>query len=52
MRLPHLVGRDVALAALSRYIRQAGADPLRLTAIARQIGGENRTREALEVILA
>jgi predicted transcriptional regulator of viral defense system len=52
MRLPHVVGRDVALAALSRYIRQAGADPLRLTAIGRQIGGESRIREALEVILA
>jgi predicted transcriptional regulator of viral defense system len=52
MRLPHLIGRDVALAALSRYLRQAGADPLRLTALARQLGGGRRIREALEVILA
>jgi hypothetical protein len=52
MRVPHVVGRDVALAALSRYTRQAGADPLRLTALARQLGGERRIREALEVILA
>jgi predicted transcriptional regulator of viral defense system len=52
MRLPHVVGRDVALAALSRYTRQAGADPLRLTAIARELGGERRVREALQVILA
>jgi predicted transcriptional regulator of viral defense system len=52
IRLPHVVGRDVALAALSRYTRQAGTDPLRLTALARQLGGERRIREALEVILA
>jgi len=52
MRLPHVVGRDVALAALSRYMRHPGADPLRLTAIGRQVGGERRVREALEVILA
>jgi predicted transcriptional regulator of viral defense system len=52
MRLPHVVGRDVTLAALSRYTRQAGADPLALTALARQLGSERRIREALEVILA
>ena len=52
MRVPHVVGRDVALAALSRYTRQAGANPLRPTALARQLGGERRIREALEVILA
>lgn len=52
MRLPHVVGRDVALAALSRYTRQTGADPLQVTALARQLGGERRVREALEVILA
>lgn len=52
MRLPHVVGRDMALAALSRYMRERGAEPLRLTALARQLGGERRVREALEVILA
>lgn len=52
MRLPHLVGRDVALEALSRYLREPGSDALRLTALARQLGGERRVREALEVILA
>ena len=52
MRLPHVVGRDVALAALSRYTRQRGAEPLRLTALARELGGERRVREALEVMLA
>jgi predicted transcriptional regulator of viral defense system len=52
IRLPHLVGRDVALSALSRYTRQRDADNLRLTALARELGGERRIREALEVILA
>lgn len=52
MRLPHIIGRDIALAALLRYTRQAGTDPLRLAALARQLGGERRVREALEVILA
>jgi hypothetical protein len=49
--LPHTLGRDIALAALSRYTRQAEANPLRLTALARQLGGERLIREALEVIL-
>jgi hypothetical protein len=52
MRLQHAVGRDVALSALARYARRRGADPLRLTALARQLGGERRVREALELILA
>ncbi len=52
MRLQHLVGRDVALSALARYVRRRGADPLRLTGLARSLGGERRVREALEPILA
>ena len=52
MRLAHLAGRDLALAALSRYTRQPDAEPLRLTALARELGGERRIHEALEVILA
>ena len=52
MRLQHVVGRDVAFAALARYSRTPGADPLRLTALARRLGGERRMREALELILA
>jgi hypothetical protein len=35
MRVPHVVGRDVVLAAL-----------------ARELGGQRRVREALEMILA
>lgn len=52
MRLQGKVGRDVALAALRRYMSRKNADPLRLTALARQLGGERRLRQALEVILA
>lgn len=52
MRLPHVVGRDLANAALSRYVRQPDAEPLRLTALARRLGGERRMRDALELILA
>ena len=52
MRLQHIVGRDVALAALSRYARRADADPLRLNALARRLGGARRMQEALELMLA
>lgn len=52
MRLAHNVGRGVALTALGRYVRQAGSEPLALTALAHELGGERRLREALEVILA
>lgn len=52
MRLAHIVGRDVALSALSLYAHRDSADPLRLTALARRLGGARRMREALELILA
>jgi hypothetical protein len=52
MRLQHVVGRNIALSALARYTRQRGTDPLRLTGLARRLGGERRVREALEAILA
>ena len=52
MRLQRQVGRDVALAALRRYMARHDADPLRLNALARQLGGERSMRQALEVILA
>jgi len=52
MRLQRQVGRDVALAALRRYMAREDADPLRLSALARQLGGERQIRQALEVILA
>ena len=52
MRLQHIVGRDVAVSALARYMRRPGAEPLRLTALGRQLGGERRIRDALEPLLA
>jgi predicted transcriptional regulator of viral defense system len=52
MRLKHIVGRDVALSALSRYVRRGDADPLRLNALARRLGGARRMQDALELILA
>jgi hypothetical protein len=51
MRLQHVVGRDVALSALVRYARSGGADPLRLTGLARRLGGARRLRGALEAML-
>lgn len=52
MRSQGRVGRDVALAALRRYLSRDGADPLRLSALARHLGGERQMRQALEVLLA
>jgi hypothetical protein len=52
MRLQHIVGRDVALSALSRYARRKGADALRLNSLARDLGAARRMGEALELILA
>jgi hypothetical protein len=52
MRLHHIVGRDLALSALSRYMRRAGAHALRLIALSRALGGQRRIRDALELILA
>ena len=52
MRLQRIAGRDMALAALQRYMRRADAAPLRLTELARQLGGAPQMKRALEVILA
>lgn len=52
MRLQHVIGRDVALSALSRYARRGNADSLRLNALARRLGGIRRMQEALELIQA
>jgi predicted transcriptional regulator of viral defense system len=51
MRLPRLVGQDVALQALRRYLAQRGSSPARLTELARELGGERRLRSALEALL-
>jgi hypothetical protein len=52
MRLAHRVGRDTALHALSRYLRRADAQPRRLVALARELGGRRRIVDALEVALS
>jgi predicted transcriptional regulator of viral defense system len=52
MRLAHRVGRDTALHALNRYLRRADAQPLRLLAIARKLGGQQRLADALEVVMS
>jgi predicted transcriptional regulator of viral defense system len=52
MRLQRQVGRDVALAALRRYMARDDADPLRLNALARELGGGRQMSQALELILA
>lgn len=52
MRLQRRTGRDVALSALRRYMRRDDADPLRLTELARSLGGAAQLGSALELILA
>lgn len=52
MRMQRIVGRDLALSALRRYMQRNDAEPLRLTALSRELGGATQTAQALEVILA
>jgi predicted transcriptional regulator of viral defense system len=52
VRLAHQVGRDTALHSLTRYLRRADAQPLRLVALARDLGGRRRLTDALEVALS
>lgn len=52
MRLAHHIGRDTALHALSRYLRRPDAQPRRLAALARDLGGRRRLTNALEVMLS
>jgi len=52
MRLAHHVGRDTALHALNRYLRRSDAQPRRLAAIARELGGERRLTDALEAVMS
>jgi hypothetical protein len=51
MRLAHQVGRDTALHVLKRYLRRPDAQPRRLVALARELGGGRRIAEALEMAL-
>ena len=50
--MSHLVGRDVALHALRRYMDRRGASPARLAELARELGGGARLRPALETLLS
>jgi predicted transcriptional regulator of viral defense system len=52
MRLAHLLGRDTALHALNRYMRRVDAQPRRLVAIARELGGQRRLTDALETVMS
>jgi predicted transcriptional regulator of viral defense system len=52
MRLQRVTGRDVALSALRQYMRRDDAKPLRLTELARSLGGATQLSSALELILA
>lgn len=52
MRMQRTAGRDLALTALRRYMQRDDAEPLRLTALARELGGATQITRALEVILA
>jgi predicted transcriptional regulator of viral defense system len=52
MRLAHQIGRDTALHALNRYLRRPDAQPRKLVALARELGGQRRLTAALEVALS
>jgi predicted transcriptional regulator of viral defense system len=52
MRLAHRVGRDTALHALNRCLRRSDAQPRRLVAVARELGGERRLTDALEAVMS
>lgn len=52
IRLPKVVGRDVALQALRRYLDRRGAAPARLAELARELGGAPRLNLALEALLS
>lgn len=52
LRLQRSVGRDVALAALRRYLDRPGARPLTLVELARELGGARQVTQAVEVLLA
>jgi predicted transcriptional regulator of viral defense system len=52
IRLPRVVGRDVGLQALRRYLDRRGAAPARLAELARDLGGASRLNPALEALLS
>lgn len=52
IRMGRWIGHDVALHALRRYMAQQGANPARLSELARQLGGSARLQSALEALLS
>jgi predicted transcriptional regulator of viral defense system len=52
MRLPRIVGRDQALAALRRYLETPGAQPRELVELARRLRAAQPVARALEVLLS
>jgi predicted transcriptional regulator of viral defense system len=52
MRLPNVIGRDQALAALRRYLATRGAQPSRLVELADALRAGQPVRHALEVLLS
>ncbi len=52
IRIRHLQGSDIAWEALRRWLRQPGASPAKLIAIAKHFtGAEQAIRKALEILL-
>ncbi len=52
VRLPKVVGRDVALQALRRCLDRRGAAPARLAELARELGGAARLNTGLAALLS
>jgi predicted transcriptional regulator of viral defense system len=52
MRLPRVVGRDQALAALRRYLERPGSQPGELVTLAHTLRAARPVRDALEVLLS
>ena len=52
IRMARWVGRDVGLHALRRYTTTPGAEPAKVSGLARQLGGERSVMAALEALLS
>ena len=52
LRLPRVIGRDVGLHALRRYMNHRAASPARLAELARELGGAPALQPALEALLS
>lgn len=52
LRLARWTGRDVGLGALRRYLARPGANPARVSEIARELGVSSRIAPAIETLLS